>query len=281
MHDGTFDYYHSDPKGVRFLGSRMGPQSMVMAGIALQLLKANPGIWEERYRQRFAGDIKVTILDPVPGTKSEKPAAEPISIGPVKVNLLSTRRALRLCGTTAAAEITIRIFSRPDAKGTHAVVTLKTGEPAKAVSDKGETLRLEAATGPGGDGTGFEIIIPYTVTKGQKTWANGIEHGRYSIQVGDAVRNFYLASPEAQAKEWLERELGRGLRVWDAVFRQYGYIPTHIGRNAFWDGLSDSGGYAHLISAGAEWLMYMDGRNDWEVHRVPQPGEGAPAKAGG
>ena len=281
MHDGTFDYYHSDPKGVRFIGSRMGPQSMVMAGIALQLLRANPGIWEERYRQKFAGDLKVTILDPAPGPKPEKPAAEPVSIGPVKVNLLSTRRALWLCGTTAAAEVTIRIFSRPDAKGTHAVITLKKGEPAKAASDKGEPLRLEAETGPGGDGTGFELLIPYTVTKGQKPWANGIEHGRYSIQAGDAVRNFYLASPEAQVKEWLERELGRGLRVWDAIFRHYGYIPTHIGRNAFWDGLSDSGGYAHLISAGAEWLMYMDGKNDWEVHRVPQPGKDAPAKAGG
>jgi hypothetical protein len=49
---------------------------------------------------------------------------------------------------------------------------------------------------------------------------------------------------------------------------QYGYIPTHIGRNAFWDGLSDSGGYAHLLSAGAEWLLYLDGKNDWEVHRA-------------
>ena len=269
MHDGTFDYYQSDPKGVRFLGSRMGPQNMIASAWALQLLKARPGIWEERYKQKFSSDLRVILLDPPPGTKAEKLKAEPATIGAITVNLLGLRGALMLCGTTKAEEVTIRIFSRPDAKGTHAAITLKKGESVKAVNDKGEALLLKADLKADADGMGFDLLLPYTVTKGQKPWANGIEHGRYSIQVGDAVRNFYLASREDQVKAWLEREVGQGLRVWDAIFRQYGYIPTHIGRNPFWDGLSDSGGYAHLISAGAEWLLYLDGKNDWDVHHVP------------
>ncbi|MCX5684621.1 MAG: hypothetical protein NT049_13165 [Planctomycetota bacterium] len=268
--DGALDYYQSDARGVRFLGSRMGPQSMILSAIALQLLKARPGLWEERYKQKFSCDLRVIILDPAPGTKPEKLKQEPETYDALKLNLVGLRQGLMLCGATSAEEVTIRLFSRPDAKGTHAILTLKKGESAKAVNDKGEPLLLKADLKSGPDGMAFDLLLPYTVTKGQKPWANGIEHGRYSIQVGETVRNFYLASHEAQVKAHLEREVGQGLRIWDAIFRQYGYIPTHLGRNAFWDGLSDSGGYAHLLSAGAEWLLYLDGKNDWDVHHVPE-----------
>lgn len=27
---------------------------------------------------------------------------------------------------------------------------------------------------------------------------------------------------------------------------------------------SDNGGYAHLIAAGAQYLLYLDGQRDWE-----------------
>lgn len=75
-----------------------------------------------------------------------------------------------------------------------------------------------------------------------------------------------LEASEAEVKAWLERELGQGLRTWEAVFDHYGYIPTGIGRGPDWDKLSDSGGYAHLISAASQWLLYLEGKSDWEVH---------------
>ena len=73
---------------------------------------------------------------------------------------------------------------------------------------------------------------------------------------------------------WLERELGGGLRTWEAIFDQYGYIPTGIGCNTIlpntrWDAFSDTGGYAHLISAAAQWILYLEEKRDWDVHKLP------------
>lgn len=84
------------------------------------------------------------------------------------------------------------------------------------------------------------------------------------------------AAPETNVedvKQALEYEVGGGLRTWEAVFKQYGYIPTGIGCQSAlpgvpWDEFSDAGGYAHLISAAAQWMLYLRGRNDWDV---PKP----------
>ncbi len=79
----------------------------------------------------------------------------------------------------------------------------------------------------------------------------------------------YLTVSEAEVKAWLERELGCGLRTWEAIFDEKGYIPTSIGSTYGWDKYSDSGGYAHLISAAAQWLLVLEGKCDWEMHNVP------------
>jgi hypothetical protein len=70
-------------------------------------------------------------------------------------------------------------------------------------------------------------------------------------------------------KAWLERELGGGLRTWQAIFEQYGYIPTGIGAQKspsgdLWEELSDTGGYAHLINAASQWILYKEGKADWK-----------------
>ena len=75
----------------------------------------------------------------------------------------------------------------------------------------------------------------------------------------------------------LERELAGGLRTWEAIFDAKGYIPTGLGAGNCgagfpWDELSDTGGYAHLISAASQWLLYLEGKNDWDVHQVRPPG---------
>ena len=80
----------------------------------------------------------------------------------------------------------------------------------------------------------------------------------------------------AGVEAWLKRELGGGLRTWEAIFDQYGYIPTGLGTQSMlpgskWDECSDTGGYAHLISASAEWLLVLEGKRDWELHNLPRP----------
>jgi hypothetical protein len=65
------------------------------------------------------------------------------------------------------------------------------------------------------------------------------------------------------------------LRTWQAIFKEKGYIPTGLGAASMgggynWDDMSDAGGYAHLLSAGAQWLLYLEGKRDWDVQRVPR-----------
>jgi hypothetical protein len=270
--DGRLEDYRSDRKGPfkgpRPIGSRMGPQDMICEGWALQILKASPEVWEARYRKQFAKDARVFIHDPVSGTSDAAPKRTKVRLGPVAVELASRRHGLivRLGGDTR--DIEIKLFARPDARGAHALVRFA-GEVVTVVNDRGEPLRFRRFDA---DAKGGRVVfIPYTVSREmgpQAPWANGIEHGRYSIAAGDKVANYYLASPVEQVRDRLAHDLGQGLRVWEAIFDARGYVPTGIGAGD-WDRYSDSGGYAHLLSAASQWLLYLDGKRDWEVHDVP------------
>jgi hypothetical protein len=262
IRDGRLEDYRSERKGPfkgpRPIGSRMGPQNMICCGWALQALRANPGLWEERYQREFSKDLRV-FFDGEPAR---------FDFGGVKLALRSTRLALELDGE-CKGDVVIKIFSRPDGQGSHAVVTVKQDGSATAANDKGEPLRLQSRSA-------HRFSIPYTVAKEQTAaWANGVEHGRYSIQVGDTTRDFYLASSEPAVKAWLERELGGGLRTWEAIFNAKGCISTGIGCHSIlpgvvWDKFSDTGGYAHLLSAAAQWLMYLEKKNDWNEWHTPR-----------
>lgn len=271
--NGKHTDYRSDRKGPRRgprpWGSRLGPQNMICCGWALQMLRAMPEVWESPYKRQFADDLRVYVDDPLPTGK--RLPLEPATVeGPgTRISLLSTRSSLRLSGTCQADTLSIRIHSRPNAEGSYAAVTLGSDGKVEAVNDRGEKLLVEADVKRQGAGCEFALSIPYTVVKEQKPWLNGVEHGRYSIAVGGKTRNFYLASSRQQVEAWLEHELGAGLRTWRAVFREKGHIPTGVGAGFIWDDCSDSGGYAHLISAASQWLFCLEGKNDWEVHRVP------------
>jgi len=278
MIDGKMADYRSDRKGPwglpKPIGSRMGPQNMIVCGWAIQMLRAMPGLWEEPYRRQFSKDLRVYIDDPPPaeegaaagGGAAAKARPAEVRLGAAKLSLRSTRLALCVTGSCKSETLTVKIFDRPDAKGTHAAVALTAAGTISAVNDQRQPLKVQGATTPG---AAFVFQLPYTIAKGQNPWANGVEHGRYSIQVGKEVRNFYLASPEAHVADRLRHELAGGLRTWEAIFKEKGYIPTGMGRGGDWDHFSDSGGYAHLIGAAAQWLLYLDGRNDWQVHSVP------------
>ena len=41
-----------------------------------------------------------------------------------------------------------------------------------------------------------------------------------------------------------------------------------MGTGSEWDHFSDTGGYAHLISAAAEYLLTLEGKRDWEMHHI-------------
>lgn len=256
--------YRSDRELGR--GSRFGPQNMIVCGLALQALKAYPGLWEERYRTRFAGDLRVRFLDEgrhyTINGNAESGSSDPVTLGPATLRLASHRSALLVAGSVKGDSVTIRIVS--------ADVTLRKDRTWQAVNAEDEPLRLAAHVLPNEEGFAFEFALPYTVVKDQKPWANGVEHFRYTVAVGEDRRSFYLASTEDQVQKALLRELGQGLRTWERVFSELGYVPTGIGAGPRWDKLSDSGGYAHLLAAGAQYLLYLEGKRDWELQKIPR-----------
>jgi len=276
--DGKLDDYRSDRRGPyggpRPIGSRFGPQNMVCCGWALQILDAMPGIWEERYEREFREDLRSFLWDLPPTAEPTPMPMEAIPFESGQVSLGTNRTGLGLFARLEKGKesVVIKFHPRPDAKGDPMVLSLRQDGTATAVGPGGESLHVEVdsgretANGP----MRFNLTIPLTVVKGQKPWMNVVDHGRYSIAVGDKVRNVYVAGQQKQVKAWLEHELGAGLRTWRAIFREVGYIPTGIGTGSRWHGISDSGGYAHLISACAEWLLYLEGKRDWELHHVPQ-----------
>ncbi|MBX6311709.1 MAG: hypothetical protein IRY99_02120 [Isosphaeraceae bacterium] len=264
--DGKMESYRSDrPVGS---GSRFGPQNMVLCGRALQMLDAYPGLWEQRYRRRFAGDLLVRFVDDLPALDDTTDAglSTPVTLGTTKVALAADPAALFLAGEFKGAEATLVLSAKPDGQGRRATVVLKK-DGISATGVDGAPLRCESRVIADSMTVRFRIRLPFMVDKNQGPWWTGIEHGRYSIRSGDASRNFYLLSSEERVRRGLLTELTGGLRTWRDVFRARGFIPTGINANPVGtvrsENLSDTGGYAHLIAAGAQYLLYLDHQRDW------------------
>jgi hypothetical protein len=229
---GKFESYRSDrPVG---LGSRFGPQNMVVCGLALQALDAHPGLWDRAVERAVGKDVGVNFLEPgltrtISIDDLVMAPAKAITVGGATLELRSWRTGLLVTGKTNADVLTLEVIHGPDGKGSKAVVTLKRDDPPTAVSDDGEKLLVSGRFGLHDGKTTFSFLLPYTVSKGQGRWGNGVELGRYSVTVGNETRNFVLASTEKQVRTELVRELAGGLRTWEAVLAAKGYIPTGIG----------------------------------------------------
>jgi hypothetical protein len=267
--DGKMETYRSDR--LSGTGSRMGPQNMIGCARALQLLDAFPGIWDERYTKHFSKDLRVGVADkPIQiDGKADAGYSEAVDLGQAKVRLLSDRQAMHLLGDFAGDEVEIILFSQPGGKGSRATLTLRKNGDVQATGEGGAKLLLEKHTAAGADSrTHFEIRLPYQVNKDQGAWWTAIEHGRFSIASGSATRDAYLASTESQVRKALLAELAGGLRTWQRVFQERGYIPTGMNAGSIadtrWDNLSDTGGYAHLLAAAAQYLYYLEGQRDWK-----------------
>ena len=60
-------------------------------------------------------------------------------------------------------------------------------------------------------------------------WEKRSQRAALSAANNDEIKKLYPAGAELDVKTWLERELGSGLRTWQAIFKEKGYIPTGIG----------------------------------------------------
>lgn len=240
--NGKFETYRSDrPIG---MGSRMGPQTMVVCGWALQALKAKPGLWDEAVK-KLAGEV--AVVDVNLGQRPDLETKFRFKAG----DLWVSSRPDRLTIFLRRIDKTVLALYEGDPKTGRLALTLNDGKEFSHFSHL--SLATEGATAQ----------IRYTVVKGGDRWLSGVQLGRYAIRFGEETQPFVLASREADVRKALERELAGGLRTWMKVFEEKGYIPTGIGAGKDWDGLSDTGGYAHLLKAGALYLMLLEGKQDW------------------
>jgi len=303
--DGKPEDYRSDrkgpSKGPRPAGSRLSPQNMVVAGWALQALKTRPEIWLERMNIVAPEDLRIGL----DGSKSYKkdyviaipggPAPNQTDDGYATfVGIQASANSLLLSihySQRMVRQSHLQLFRQENGLGDALDISFS----AKGVDFLTPDGKIADTWWMGTDFDGGRVAtgfrLPYratqrrehwitvlgaiSTTKSTNTWFQGYEHGRFSLRADTLKQNFYVASAEPTVVAALERELGRGLRTWQAIFKEKGYIPTGLGAGGMgggyaWDDMSDAGGYAHLLSAAAQWLLHLEGKRDWEVHGLPR-----------
>ena len=278
--DGKPEDYRSDRKGPsqgpRPIGSRMGPQNMVTTGWALQALKANPGVWENGGNMDPT-DLRISNFDRPGNGRIATLWYEETFQPSFQTN------AFVFKGISRTSKVTVKIFANPDGQGSVFAVDMENQQIVKARHSSGEQIVFTPYfSSPLGtfdplrplERFVYVLRLPTSAVKGQRPWLNAVECSRFSFHDGARLWNCSVKSNEGNVEAWLASELGHGLRTWSAIFKEKGYIPTGLGAGSMgggytWEDMSDAGGYAHLLKAGAQWLLYLDGKRDWETHRLP------------
>jgi len=253
--------------------SRMEGNEAFLMAHALELLKAFPSAWEHRYNAYYPKDTRVFFVDPVEDPKLDgKPDAsygQPVVLGQTKVQLVSGLRALYVLAQVPSGEsLSFRVHAKPDTKGTYAEVLVKKDGAAELRNYLGEPGIVKAAITPlTGEAWTAEIQMPYSFVRDQGIWANGTEHGRLSLAVGDASVNLYPLSSPQRVEKVLNRNLAEIVRFWFAMYDRpkIGYLPESWRLKGGVSRYSDSGCNAHLMRAMAHYLCYLKGKADWRI----------------
>ena len=264
--------YRSDKKGPsgkpRPMGSRFGPQNMIQCALALQAFKQFPDVWDTSIGMLFKGIPRVNIHDSLINP-SKNAVLTNLKLGNHVVSVEATPSSIGIKATLPNSIKKISIMQISDSKRFGCDLIIKDDGNLEARSFAGVLLSGKiSATLNGGNRT-IDCVIPTTVNKAQSPWMNCIELEKYAIKIeGDEVE-FILASSQADVVKSLEKEVAEGIFNWSKVFATKGFIPTALETGSDWDHYSDTGGYAHLISACAQYLNYLEGKKDWELLRIP------------
>jgi hypothetical protein len=156
-----------------------------------------------------------------------------------------------------------------------------------AANEKGERLLAVSAFKPAGfqqgegDAWVVEVRMPYTFVPAQNAWINGVDFGRYKVGIDSAPPGTVcLLSEPARIQKRLEDGVLGTIDFWHKVWKESGVIPSGWHSPTVpagtWE-LSDAGGYAHLINTLALWMIYQDGKREWEIIREQFPETPKPA----
>jgi hypothetical protein len=264
--------YRSDKKGPggkpRPMGSRFGPQNMIQCALALQAFKQFPDLWDGAIESFYKDVARVNIHDPLIN-KDQKSLPTTIRLGKHVVLFEATHSSVGFKTTLPNNIRKITITQVLDSKRVGCDLIIKDDGMLEARNFAGVLLGGKYSATLDGGNRIIDCVIPTTVVKAQSPWMNSIELEKYSIKIDGDEAEFILASRQADVVKSLELEVAGGIFNWSRIFATKGFIPTGIETGADWDHYSDTGGYAHLISACAQYLNYLEGKKDWEVLRIP------------
>jgi len=291
---GRFEEYASTSKGI------VGPRGVEIAWIAagiLPELKAEPRLWNDALRRR-PGESIIRMVDDPPTTDGTMDAVYSSSGGvgdlaPVPqgepttgaaVHLVSDPKNLHLFIQSSLLEVSLTIQPAGPQTGEAHFGRILIGKDGTitATNDKGERL-LFASSFVAGPQWAAELRIPYTVVPGQAPWINGVDFGRYKIFLnGLPAATVVIASDAPRIRKRLEDTVLGNIDYWHRVWLEAGFIPsgwrTSTTAAGSWE-ISDAGGYAHLINAIALWLIYQDGKREWQTIREEFASDPEPAPA--
>ncbi len=268
LKDGRFELYHSDGPDYP-VGSRMGPMMVWASAIGLQLLREFPTAWDDPTAAQDGGFSVPMLRQPRPvthdGWTADMPRAR--TVGGAALSLASTPRQLDLVLWNLQDGVRIAVEPLPPAAGQAAHIAVTPDGTVSASNAAGETLLCESRSQRRAAGRDVWVRLPYTVAKGQTPWLNGVEDGRLLLRVGDETVPLHFHSSTDTVRAALQQELADGLRAWQQVFEEWGYIPTGWyppREKRSWGAMSDTGGYAHLLTAIAAYLDLQAGRPSWK-----------------
>ncbi|MDQ3622065.1 MAG: hypothetical protein M3463_06195 [Verrucomicrobiota bacterium] len=287
---GKLSDYASTSKN--FYGPRGVQISAVAAGV-LPELKARPALWSELAKQKlFAGDARILMTDAAPkldgardvsyGNAALSGAAAAPKNG-ADVYLLSDPKHLHLFVEASTPEVTLSFQHAGPVAGETRVGRIKITRDGKvdASNDRGERL-LAASSFKPGERWSAELRLPYSVAPAQSQWINGVDFGRYKVTQNEraAVTILVLSEPERILRRLEHLALGT-IDYWHRVWKEAGVIPSGwrspTVKAGSWE-ISDAGNYAHLIYNIALWIIYQDGRREWEIIREDFPAQPKPAQ---
>ncbi len=255
------------------LGSRVGPQHLAITALALQAIREKGDVWDQLPASDFPDDLIVPIDQLTePG---ESAWSKPWRSGANTLEIAAHRHSLRVRGTITGESVTFSLHHLSDrereGRKPTGRFTINSNGNVTAENDLKEKLLVAAKEIVAQDGGfTFTIDVPYTRMKDQSEWINGADHHRYKIAAGNKTKTLYLLTPSKIAAHWMEQHLVRGLRNWKNVFDEKGYIPGALNHRVEWGNadkrnISHLYGYAFLSTASAQYLIYLDGKNYWDL----------------
>lgn len=191
------------------------------------------------------------------------------------VSLVSDPRNLHLHIESVQPIVTLRLASLggDEALQKNSATINISPEAVTATNHKGEKLKL-ASSSKSEKRWSVEIRIPYSVVQGQPSWINGVDHGRYVLQIGDAKpQSAYMLSSHERFVSRLESLVAGTISLWHDYWTTHRNIPSgyyRSGKPFRWN-YGDAGNYAHLIKCVAFWSMYRDGTSEWELLEQQTP----------